>query len=515
MSRSFSRREFIGQASCAAVGSLGLLSTLLNLRMANSAAAQGLPSGDPKDYRALVCLFFAGGMDSYNLLLPAPASGAPYNTYVTTRGGIYDAVANSDGLALPSASVLRLAAHASDPFGYGVHPRCADHAGSSGMASLYGQGSLAFVANVGTLAERITKTTYNNSTARRPRGLYSHSDQVQQWHTSAATEARTIGWAGLAADLLHAGNQDARVSMNISLAGNNTWQTGRAVFNYNISSTGSSLPSDYASPLATPVVGTTSRSAIRTAAIDNQLQQEYQNLLDRTFAQNFRDSIDASAAFKDAFDASTLATLFPGDPGYVPPAPYTAPVSTSSRGNDPAVSLGQQFKAVLRTIKVRQDLGLRRQTFFLNYGGWDHHDEVIASMDRMVDVVNRCLAAYWQGLGELGLREKVTLYSASDFARTLTSNGAGSDHAWGGNAFVLGGAVNGGRVYGSYPDLALNGPAVVTSRGVTLPAVSVDEYFAELALWLGVSPGQLDSVLPRIRNFYTPGATGPLGLMRA
>lgn len=508
MPRSLSRREFLGQASCAAVGSLGLLSTLLNLRMANSAAAQGLPSGDPNDYRALVCLFFAGGMDSYNLLLPAPASGAPYNTYVTTRGGIYDAVANSDGLALPSASVLGLAAHASDPFAYGVHPRCADHAGNPGMSSLYGQGSLAFVANVGTLAERITKTTYNNSTARRPRGLYSHSDQVQQWHTSVSTEARSIGWAGLAADLLHAGNQDARVSMNISLAGNNTWQTGRAVFNYNISSTGSSLPSDYASPLANPVVGANSRSAIRTAAIDNQLQQEYQNLLDRTFAQNFRDSIDASAAFKDAFDASTLATPFPGDAAYSYPAGYTS-------SNDPARTLGQQFKAVLRTIKVRQDLGLRRQTFFLNYGGWDHHDEVIASMDRMIDVVNRCLAAYWQGLGELGLRDKVTLYSASDFARTLTSNGAGSDHAWGGNAFVLGGSVNGGRVYGAYPDLALNGPSIVTSRGVTLPAVSVDEFFAELALWLGVAPGQLDSVLPRIRSFYTPGATGPLGFMRA
>lgn len=513
MPRSLSRRDFLGQASCAAVGSLGLLSTLLNLRMANSAAAQVLPSGDPDDYRALVCLFFAGGMDSYNLLVPAPSSGAPYATYAATRGGAYDPDANADGLALPAASVLALAAHASDPFGYGVHPRCADHEGAPGMATLYGQGHLAFVANVGTLAERLTKTTYNNSTARRPRGLYSHSDQVQQWHTSVATEARSLGWAGLAADLLHAGNQDARVSMSISLSGNNTWQTGRAVFNYNIGTSGSTLPSDYNSPLAAPVVSATNRGAVRTAAIDNQLQQEYQNLLDRTFAQNLRDSIDASAAFKDAFDATALpanalATPFPGDAAYAYPPGLTA-------ANDPARSLGQQFKAIVRTIQARGALGLRRQTFFLNYGGWDHHDEVIGSMDRMVDVVNRCLAAYWAALGELGLREKVTLYTASDFARTLTSNGAGSDHAWGGNAFVLGGAVNGGRVYGGYPDLALNGPEIVTSRGVTLPALSVDEYFAELALWLGVAPGRLEDVLPRIRNFYTPGAAGPLGLMRA
>ncbi len=501
------RREFLGQASCAAVGSLGLLSTLLNLRMANSAAAQGLPAGE--DYRALVCLFFAGGMDSYNLLVPAANSGTPYANYVATRGGVYDAVTNADGLALPSSSILQLAAHASDPFGFGVHPRCADDAIRPGITSLYGQGRLAFVANVGTLAERITKATYNNSPGKRPRGLYSHSDQVQQWHTSVSTESRTIGWAGLAADLLHAGNTDPRVSMNISLAGNNTWQTGRSIFNYNIGSTGSSLPSEYSSPyLTTPLVSANSRSANRTAAIDNQLQQEYQNLLDQTFVQNFRDSIEASAAFKDAFDASLLTTTFPGDANYAYPAGYTS-------ATDPARTLGQQFKAIVRTIKVRQDLGLRRQTFFLNYGGWDHHDEVINSMDRMVDVVNRCVAAYWAALGEIGLQNNVTLYTASDFARTLTSNGAGSDHAWGGNAFVLGGAVNGGRVYGSYPDLVLNGNAVVTTRGATLPAVAVDEYFAEFALWLGVTPGQLDAVLPRIRNFYTPGPVGPLGLMKA
>ncbi|MCU0792052.1 MAG: DUF1501 domain-containing protein [Opitutaceae bacterium] len=506
MPRPLTRREFLGQASCAAVGSLGLLSTLLNLRMANSAAAQTLPAGD--DYRALVCLFFAGGMDSYNLLLPAPSSGSAYATYVTTRGGIYDPDTNADGLALPQASVVPLAAHATDPFGFGVHPRCADDGARPGMASLYGQGALAFVANVGTLAERLTKTTYNNSTARRPSGLYSHSDQVQQWHTSVATESRTIGWAGRAADLLHAGNADARVSMNISLSGNNVWQTGRSIFNYNIGTGGSTLPSDYNSPYATPTVSTTSRSATRTAAIDNMLQQEHQNLLDQTFTANLRDSIETSSAFKDAFDAATLVTTFPGDAGYAYPPGLTA-------ASDPARTLGQQFKAALRTMKARTELGLRRQTFFLNYGGWDHHDEVIDSMDRMVDVVNRCLAAYWQGLGELGLRDRVTLYSASDFARTLTSNGAGSDHAWGGNSFVLGGSVRGGRVYGRYPDLALAGPDLVTSRGSAIPGWSVDEYFAELALWLGVAPGDLDAVLPRIRNFYTPGGAAPLGFMQA
>ncbi len=502
MSSPINRRDFLGQSSCAAVGSLGLLSTFLNLRMAGSAVAQGLPPGE--DYRALVCLFFAGGMDSYNLLVPTSGS-AVYNNYLTTRGGLYDLNTNSDGLAIDG---LPLAAHVTDPFAFGVHPSCGDHNSQPGIQSLYGSGNLAFVSNVGTLAERLTKTQYNAGTAPRPRGLYSHADQVQQWHTSVATQAKTLGWAGSAADLLHAGNTNAKVSMNISLGGNNIWQTGNKLFPYSIGTSGSSLPSDYNSPYATPTIGTTSRIATRTAAVDNLLQQEYQNLLDQTFTTNLKDSIEASSAFKDAFDTTTLTTLFPGDSGYAYP-----PGLTSS--NDPARTLGQQFKAIIKTIKVRQELGLRRQTFFINYGGWDHHDEVINNMNKMVGVVNRCLVSYWQALGEIGLQNNVTLYTASDFARTLTSNGAGSDHAWGGNAFVLGGGVNGGRVYGSYPDVALNGPDIVTSRGITLPAVSVDEYFAELALWLGVSASDLPSVLPRITTFYTPGGTPPVGFMQA
>lgn len=506
--RPLTRRDFIGQASCAAVGSLGLLSTLLNLRMANSAVAQTLPGGE--DYRALVCLFFAGGMDSYNLLVPAAAT--QHAVYTTTRGGIYDAATNEDGLALPRASLLPLAAAASDPFAFGVHPRAGDHAGTPGIQSLYNAGNLAFLANVGTLVEPTTKAAYSASLAKLPRSLYSHSDQVKQWHTSVATDVRRVGWAGLAADLLHAGNApDARVSMNISLSGQNLWQTGRSVFNYTISSTGSTLPHDYASPYSAPVVGATSstalRQAARTAAVESLMQQQHQHLLDQTYAQHTRDSIEGAAAFRDAFEESLVTTLFPGDANYPYPAGLTATT-------DPARNLSQQLKAVVRTIKMRQQLGLRRQTFFVSYGGWDHHDEVILSMDTMVDVVNRALASYWQALGEIGLQEQVTLYTASDFARTLTSNGAGSDHAWGGNAFVLGGAVQGGRVYGEYPDLALNGPRVVTSRGITLPSLAVEQYFAELALWLGVQRHQLADVLPRIGEFYSPGATPPVGFMR-
>lgn len=502
--RPITRRQFLGQTSCAALSSVGLISTLLNLRMAGTAAAQSIGPGE--DFRALVCLFFAGGIDSYNLL--TPAEGDAYAAYRSVRGDLYSA-SNLDGLALDSAALRLLPADAYAAFRLGIHPSFGDHNGTPGLASLANAGKVAFVANVGTLVERTTKAQYTASTAKLPRGLYSHADQVQQWHTSVPIEARGIGWAGLAADLLHSGNTNAKVSMNISLGGNNIWQTGNALFPYTISSAGSVLPSEYNSSFATPAIGTTSRTAIRTAAMDNMLQQSYANLLQDTFAATTRDSIEASEVFQAAFGTTSLTTKFPGDDGYTPPAGYT-------NATDPARTLGQQFRAAVRTLQARTALGMRRQTLFINYGGWDHHDETILTMQTMLDVVNRCLASYWQALGEIGLQDKVTLFTASDFARTLTSNGAGSDHAWGGNQFVLGGAVNGGRVYGSYPDLALSGPSVVTTRGATIPGLSVDEYFAELALWLGVTPGDLPAVLPRIREFYTPGSLSPpVGFMSA
>lgn len=511
MSHSISRRKFLGQASCAAVGSLGFLSTLLNLRLAGSAAAQTIPVGGSADatddYRALVCLFFAGGMDSYHLLMPA--SGEAYDTYAATRGGAFDSAKNPGGLALPRESILALQSDFDAALGLGVHPGCADDGLRPGLASLYRQGSLAFIPNVGTLVEHVSKSQYVGKSVRLPRNLFSHADQLQQWQTSVPTEAGGIGWAGRAADILQSSVNDSRISMNVSVSGNNVWQTGRKLFAYSIGDSGSLQLANYNSPFDAPDVGFSARTALRTAAVDNILHQEYQNLFDRAFAGNLRDSLDASSYFSAAYGQTSVTTPFPGDPDYAYPSGYDA-------GNDPARHLGQQLKSVVRTMTARQSLGLRRQTFFVNFGGWDHHDEVIASMHGMVDILNRCLAAYWAALGETGLRRNVTLFSASDFGRTLTSNGRGSDHAWGGNAFVLGGSVLGGRVHGAYPDLALDADRVVTHRGVTIPDWSVDEYFAELALWLGVPAGRLDEVLPRIREFYLPaaGSAGPIGFMR-
>ncbi len=523
-SHPISRRKFIGQASCATVGSISLLSTLLNLRLASSAAAAGVPPNG--DYRALVCLFFSGGMDSFNLLKPASIEEDLYNSYCLARGGVYNSVSNETGLALTSASgdfLNHLNPAETGNYEYrklAVHHACAsDFAdGQTGIRGLYNTGQLAFITNVGTLVHRFTSNTEYATVANRPRGLYSHVDQIQQWHTSIPNDTVGRGWAGRAADLIHdIYNPGGKVSMNISLGGNNLWQTGRSIVPYSIGPDGSLLPEDYNSPLIAPATGFDNHTAIRTAGIDSLAQQQYQNLFERTFTNKLGGAVDDSVLFTNAYStgAGTLLddTPFPGDAAYY--TNYTAYTAT----NDPAARLGQQLKAVIRTIAAREALGLSRQTFFVNYGGWDHHDEVIHNMDVMLDVVNRCVAAYWRALGPSGLnlRDKVTLYTASDFGRTLTSNGNGSDHAWGGNMFALGGGVKGGKVYGTYPNLNLNlgsNNNLATDRGAIIPRWATDEYFAELALWLGVSKTDLPTVLPNIGNFYNISSSGqPIGFM--
>jgi uncharacterized protein (DUF1501 family) len=176
--------------------------------------------------------------------------------------------------------------------------------------------------------------------------------------------------------------------------------------------------------------------------------------------------------------------------------------------------LSQNLKMVARTIAAKDDLGMNRQTFFMTIGGWDHHNELLASQEYLLAVVSNAIKEFFDALKEIGLENEVTLFTVSDFARTLTSNGKGSDHAWGGNAIVAGGAVNGQQIYGEYPDLFLSGnDLIINGRGNLIPTTSADEYFAELALWFGISPSDLPTILPNITNFYSPGGASPLGFL--
>ncbi len=461
--RNISRRRFLGQASCAAVGCTSLFSTLLNLRMSGTAAAQTLPPGN--DYKALVCLFLAGGNDSFNMLVPRGAS--EYVEYAAVRGDI----------ALAQADLLPINPLTYTAKSLGLHPSMSE------LQALFEAGDAAFITNVGTLVEPVTKAQYESGAVPLPKGLYSHSDQIQQWQTSVPQSTTGIGWGGRTADLLHMLNDNENISMNISLSGSNVWQAGNEVFEYAISNNGSIGLSGYGhSPGFWGVQG---------AAIDSRLDLDYQNLFEKTFARTSRQSIDAHEEFSAAIGAeSPFTTVFPG------------------------TQVASDLHMVARTIAARQTLNMRRQTFFVMFGGWDHHDEVLNNQLVMLQYVSQAVNAFFSALGEIGMQQDVTLFTASDFGRTLTSNQMGSDHAWGGNHFVVGGGVNGRDIYRDYPDLYADNP-LDTGRGRLIPSISCDEYFAELALWLGVDKGNLSVVLPNIGHFYDTGSSAPpLGFMQ-
>jgi len=463
MSTNFiNRRGFLGQANCALISALPIMNTLLNLRLAGSAAAQN-SSGD---YKALVCLFLSGGNDSFNMLAPR---GAAYQEYANIRQSI----------ALPENQLLPINPIIDPGRPLGLHPAL------PGLQNLFESGKLAFIANVGTLVEHVTKMQYNAG-QKLPLGLFSHSDQIEQWQTSIPDNRSGIGWGGRMADLLKSLTTENRFSMNISLDGSNVWQAGNTIAEYAIRETGADSMTGYNSAY----LANQQLTQIRSAALDSQMALEYQNIFQKSFAKSKK---DATAAY-DAFTAATTVTL---------------PASVSW----PSSRLADQLKMVAKTIAGRANLGQRRNTFFINYGGFDHHSGLIANQAAMLPIVNDAVKAFYDTLVALGAENEVVLYSASDFGRTLTSNSQGSDHAWGGNQFVLGGQVKGKQIYGTYPDLYQDSLLDV-GRGRLIPTTSVDEFFAEMALWLGVSKTNLPLVLPNISRFYTTsGVTPPVGFL--
>jgi uncharacterized protein (DUF1501 family) len=274
--------------------------------------------------------------------------------------------------------------------------------------------------------------------------------------------------------------------MNVSLTGQNIWQSGDSAFAYTVDRNGAVALDGY-DQTNTDTGNTVS---IRTGAVDSQLALDYQHLITQAFNAQKRKAMDAYSMFNSA----TSGDLAGG---------VTFPDS----------DLAGNLKMVAKTIAAHSALGHNRQTFFIEYGGWDHHDKLLSSQATMLPEVDAAVKAFYDTLAALGLEGNVTLFTASDFARTLTTDSDGADHAWGGNHFVVGGAVNGQKIYGEYPSLALDGPLDV-GRGRLLPQIAVDNYFAELALWLGVSPANLPLVLPNISTFFDTGSNStPLGFL--
>lgn len=437
------RRSFIRQAACAALGTSGLVGTISDLRKLNAAT---YPVAG--DYKALVCVFLHGGNDANNVIIPHDAGG--YSAYAAARSV----------LAIPQAALLPIILPDGDGRDFGFHPKL------PGLQSLFNQGKLALVANVGTLVGPITKTEYLSGSAAVPPELFSHSDQSVQWQTSAPNEVRT-GWGGRTADLLSSMNGNATVSLTISVAGTNVFEVGNAVIPFQVSPT---------TTFALAGFNGTANANVRLRAFKELLAQPHQNLLEQAYA----DTVTRSIADNDILLA-------------IPPLNTTFPNT----------ALGGQLKMVARFIGGRTNLGMQRQIFFCAVGGYDTHGPQLTAQSDLLTELSQALSAFYSATVELGVDQQVTTFTASDFGRTFRSNGFGSDHGWGNHQFVLGGAVRGGRLYGTFPTLAVDGPDD-TGQGRWIPTTSVEEFSATMASWFGVADSDLPTVFPNIGRFANP-----------
>ncbi|MEL6870216.1 MAG: DUF1501 domain-containing protein [Pseudomonadota bacterium] len=455
------RRTFI-QHSCALGATLPTLGTsLLSLASARTAAAQSA-----SDYKALVCILLAGGNDSYNMLLPTDPD--TYATYAAIRAD----------LALPAQDLLPIAPLNANGRSFAVHPQMA------ALQSLFNNGDAAMVANVGTLLEPFDAAAVEAGRARLPVGLFSHADQISQWQTAVPDGRTSEGWAGRIADGLQAGNPANGIGMNISLSGSNVFQSGQSTDTYSISANGTGAIgiNSYADG--------TGFGDYRKRVLDQILAMPQPHTLRGAFSRRLRESIEN----QQIFDAA-MTQAQPFDTGF-----SAAPLSAALR-------------QIARVISVRDVIGNPRQTFFVTIGGWDHHDEVLNNQARMLPQVANALAEFAQALKDINVFDQVTTFTISDFGRTMTSNGRGSDHGWGGHHIVVGGQVQGQHIFGDYPTLALANAPLDVGRGIYAPTTSIDAYFADLALWFGVAPSELDRVLPNVRTFYDPLSNTPaLGL---
>ncbi|MFM2197199.1 MAG: hypothetical protein RLZZ505_631 [Verrucomicrobiota bacterium] len=468
---SISRRRFIGQSACSGLGLTGLLSTLGTLRLFNATlSAQGVPEED--DSKVLICLFLFGGNDSNNMLVPRDT--ASHATYAADRGI----------LALGRDTLLPIANPGGDGREYGLHPAMAP------LLPHYNAGDMAILCNVGTLVAPITKAEFLSGGAAIPPHLFSHNDQQVQWQTSVPDSSKKVGWGGRIADLLQGLNAGSDISMNVSIAGSNFFQVGEQVLQYHVTPQGS-IGLDGADWNWSPWQETFAQNT-------QMLGRSYGHIFEQEYANIMKRGISNDALLKAAIAANPL-----------PAGVGTFPNSTSPEGALNPVA--GQLRMILRMIHARKALGMKRQIFFAALGGFDTHDAQLDDHAALLLQLSSAIADFQTHTGQLGIADKVTLFTASDFNRTYNSNGKGSDHAWGGHHLIVGGAVNGGRLYGEMPILSIQGPDDTGTRGSWIPKVSTDEMSATLARWFGVSQGDLPLVLPNISRF----ANTDLGFMRA
>lgn len=485
MIKKVNRRQFLGQASCAGLGYLTLKNSLINLKALSSSAISNSSVYDNlNDYKAIVCILLAGGNDSFNMLIPTDSGR--YNQYNSARSH----------LALPLSSLnATLLKYNNVNINYAAHPSM------TGVKDLFNSKRLSFLTNIGTLTHPNT-TKSEVDTGNSPLGLFSHSDQIEQWQTGLPRERGAKGWAGRMADLISDCNSNKNISMNISLAGSNIFQNGDATVEYAVDPYYGAVGIDGYNPETVYLT-----EQIRTQAVDSLLGQTYQDIFEKTFVNVIRNARDGYVQF----DAAMQNAL------------------TFANGAFPDSYLGASLEMIARTISVRDVLGFKRQVFFIVVGGWDHHDGLLANQQAMLGMVSDALFSFQESLKAqfgpsnqyigVNVENKVLTMMISEFGRTLRPNQDGTDHAWGGNTLVMGGQnlIDGGKVFGSFPSMVLGNqnPLELDSSGRFIPTLSTDEYFGEIAQWFGVPSTDMSVIFPNIGNFYNPLTNShPIGFIK-
>jgi uncharacterized protein (DUF1501 family) len=406
-------------------------------------------------YKAIVCLFLYGGNDSHNMIVPISGpAGLTYSEYATAR----------TQLALTQGSLLQVAPANLPGQVLGFHPSMAE------LQNLFIQNRCAVVANVGNLIRPLTRAQYMSGVGR-PSQLFSHSDQTTAWMTSLPNQPLQTGWTGRIADYVRTMNSNSTVSTSISLSGTNIMQRGRYVIPQAISTGGTRAVALY-NPTANPQtpVGT---------AIESLLLQPRRDLFDDYYMDTLTKSVDLNRV---------MATL---------PNPTVT---------FPNTGLGNQLRMIARIIRARTTLNMTRQVFFCSVGGYDTHASQLGSHTTLYQQISQAIGAFYNETVAMGIQNDCLLFTASDFGRTLAANGAGTDHGWGSHHLVVGGSVQGGKLYGTFPPMSYY-PAnpYDVGQGRLLPTSSIDQYGATIAQWFGVQAADLPTVFPNLPNFSSQG----------
>ncbi|MEZ5423739.1 MAG: DUF1501 domain-containing protein [Pyrinomonadaceae bacterium] len=487
------RREFLMRSGCA-LGMTALATQMRHFGLMSALAQKSDRSNVvPSDYRALVCVFLAGGNDGNNTIIPNhnDASISNYTAYSNAR--------SAQGLAIAQNTLLPITVPRMGGLTYGLHPSFGPGvtgAINNGLHELWAQGKMCAITNVGTLVAPMTRAQYQDHSVQRPYQLYSHSDQVRQFQGGRSDSETFTGWGGRIADLRTTpDNPSGLIPMITSISGAQLFTAGQTTLPLAIADSGTSL----ANVLNPQGFSSSTSSQARLAAFNSLRSIDLSSQVVAAASEITGEAMQANAALQTSQE---VTVTFPN------------------------TSLGRQLKQVARLIKKRTDLSINRQVFFVQIGGFDTHNGQITTQATQLADVSQSMRAFYEEMVVQGVADKVTQFTMADFSRTFnpasSGGNVGSDHAWANYHFVVGGAITAADFFGintsngtPFPTLTLNGPDDADSgssaRGRWIPTTSVEQYAATLARWFGVPPANLSNVFPLIGNFANTdlGFLGP------